>query len=334
MKKRPLCLALSATIALLQANLLQAGAAPASPAIWQQLSGASVQGQSGKHVAKKAPHAVHTVAAKKASAGAAYTASDVAASSMNGQILLFMGKGKDAGAQGLAAPAAALTIHTTLPELLADNEQAPVVALNTDAPAVPVSAADTGSSLANNKDLLAQLAPDQIIGQATDQPINATPIPPVVSGTVDLEEFKPTNSIDLKVSQSRTFKLRNKVIRTSISDPSIAEPVVVAENQLVLLGKAPGTATLVIWDDAGNSVAVDVHVDHDLNKLQAMLREVDPRIIVRPFSVGGTDRVILTGDVDHPESVVRAFAISNAFMDDRGMNITVAGNRILGVRIG
>jgi len=204
----------------------------------------------------------------------------------------------------------------------------------TDAMQPSVVPAST-SSLVNNQNLIAQLAPDQIVvAQNSPDATATTPIPPVVSGTVDLEEFKPSNAIDIKVSQSRTFKLRNKIIRTSISDPSIAEPVVVAENQMVLLGKAPGNATLVIWDDAGNSVAIDIRVNHDFGTLQSMLREVDPRIIVRPFSVGGSDRVILTGDVDHPESVIRAFAIANAFMDDRGMTIQVANNRILDKRPG
>jgi Flp pilus assembly secretin CpaC len=306
-------------------------------------------------VVKKAPHAVHNAVAKKApSTSASFTAHDVAASASNGQVLLFLGKGKDSGESASGTPAAALTIHTALPDnsptLVAMNQSQDADTSSGAASAAAagsdnIASANTGSADAApavataqavdpNRNLLAQLAPDQIVAQGSDQSVNSTPIPPVVSGTVDLEEFKPTNSIDLKVSQSRTFKLRNKVIRTSISDPSIAEPVVVAENQMVLLGKAPGTATLVIWDDAGNSLAVDVHVNHDFSQLQAMLREVDPRIIVRPFSVSGTDRVILTGDVDHPESIIRSFAIANAFMDDRGMNILVAGNRILGARLG
>lgn len=181
--------------------------------------------------------------------------------------------------------------------------------------------------------LLAQLAPDRLIAQG-DQRVPATPIPPVVTGTVDLEEFKSSNVIDLKVSQSRTFKLKNKIVRTSISDPSIAEPVVVAENQIVLLGKTPGGATLVLWDDAGNSLAVDLKVSRDFSQLQAALREIDPRIIVKAFSVAGGDRVLLLGDVDHPESVIRAFGSSNVFMDDRGMNIQVANNRLINARIG
>ncbi len=183
--------------------------------------------------------------------------------------------------------------------------------------------------------LLAQLAPDQVIAQSYPcSPTTANPIPPVVAGTVDLEEFKTSNTIDLKVSQSRTFRLRNKIVRTSISDPSIAEPVVVSENQIVLLGKAPGGATLVIWDDAGNSIAVDVNVSRDYCSLQSTLREIDPRIIVKPFSVGGSDRVILLGDVDHAESVIRAFSAANAFMDDRGMSILAANSRLLDKSVG
>jgi Flp pilus assembly secretin CpaC len=339
MKKPQLCLALSISIALVQANLLQANAETSSQAIWQKLAG--VKANTQKPVAKKAaPSVVHRAPAVAAS-GVAVSGAN------NGQVALFLGKDKDA----TKAPAAALTIHSSLPvtepsEAVASTSEEPKLiamseAVASDAsseaaaPSIPIpsltSISSKSTSKYSSKTLLAQLAPDQLIAQAD---ANATPIPPVVSGTVDLEEFKPSNTIDLKVSQSRTFKLRNKIIRTSISDPSIAEPVVVAENQMVLLGKAPGGATLVIWDDAGNSVAIDVRVSRDFGALQSIIREIDPRIIVRTFSVGGSDRIIMMGDVDHPESIIRAFAAANAFMDDRGMNIIVAGSRIMDKRIG
>jgi len=250
--------------------------------------------------------------------------------------MLFLSKNKES-ASG-SAPAAALTIHPALP-LNADRpvaaaapaEKPTLVAMNETA-----TASDATASTAGTKQLIAQLAPEQIVaqGDTTVVPTTASPIPPVVSGTVDLEEFKPSNALDLKVSQSRTFRMRNKIVRTSISDLAIAEPVVVAENQLVLLGKTPGGATLVIWDDAGNSIAVDVRVSRDYSQLQSTLREIDPRIIVRPFSVGGSDRVILMGDVDHPESVIRAFSASNSFMDDRGINILAANSRLIDKRVG
>lgn len=197
--------------------------------------------------------------------------------------------------------------------------------------------ANVQSALAAPEGAVGQFAPDQVIAQAAaDQSayVTAQPIPPVVTGTVEFEEFKTTSAIDLKVSQSRTFKFKNKVVRTSISDPGIAEPVVVSENQMVLLGKSPGTCTMLLWDDAGNSINVDLRVSRDYSQLQATLREIDPRIIVKAYSVSGSDRVLLTGDVDHPESIIRAFAAANVFMDDRGMNITVANSRIVTGRIG
>lgn len=330
MNKPQLCLSLAFSLALLQANLLHASASPASPAIWEKLAGVK-SNETHSKVSQKPVAKRIAVAHKPAAVAGTYNAAGVTGSAASGQVMLFFGKDKDA--TGVKAPAAALTIHSSMPE----NEPAPAVSSEPQPKlvamdnAIASDAAPIAASLGSTKQLLAQLAPDQIMSGAETA---TTPIPPVVSGTVDLEEFKPSNTIDLKVSQSRTFKLRNKIIRTSISDPAIAEPVVVAENQMVMLGKAPGGATLVIWDDAGNSVALDIKVSRDYSQLQAMLREIDPRIIVKPFSVGGADRVILMGDVDHAESVIRAFAVANAFMDDRGINITVANSRVLGVRLG
>lgn len=354
MNKPQLCLSLTLSLALLQANLLQASASPGSAAIWEKLAGASqTSSTSNKKAAKKKTAQVvkKSSALKRstlASAGT-YNAAGIANGGSNGQVALFFGKNKDANPAG-QEPGAALTIHSPMPEnqaapavAAASSEQPNLLAMGnsvvSDAAAVSaaapaIAAATPAAAPKESKNLLAQLAPDQVLADAGDVSTATTPIPPVVSGTVDLEEFKPSNTIELKVSQSRTFKLRNKIIRTSISDPAIAEPVVVAENQMVLLGKAPGGSTLVIWDDAGNSVAIDVKVARDYTGLQAMLREVDPRIIVKPFSVGGADRVVLMGDVDHPESIIRAFAVANAFMDDRNMNITVANSRILGTRPG
>ncbi len=352
MKTPQLCLSLTLSLALLQANLLQASASPGSAAIWEKLAGASQTSSksSQKPVKQKAAQVVRkSPAAKRSSLASAgtYNATGIANGGSTGQVALFFGKDKS-DSPANKAPGAALTIHSSMsehpaaPVAKASTEQPKLVALDpgvvSDAAgisAAPEAAAAVPETKQENRNLIAQLAPDQILlADAGDGGTATTPIPPVVSGTVDLEEFKPSNTIELKVSQSRTFKLRNKIIRTSISDPAIAEPVVVAENQMVLLGKAPGGSTLVIWDDAGNSVAIDVKVARDYSALQALLREVDPRIIVKPFSVGGADRVVLMGDVDHPESVIRAFAVANAFMDDRGMNITVANSRIMGQRPG
>jgi Flp pilus assembly secretin CpaC len=331
MNKLQLCLAMSSTLSIGQVNLLPVQAQSSSGAIWQKLSAANAIKPASS--AKRAP---------------VKTAQKAAPSTNAGHAMLFLSsKPKATNALG-AVPTAALSIHPAL-SLDTASATAPAVtpsAITNAAPQIsavaepvaiestdsaPVLAAKPGNS---SNQLLAQLAPDQVIAQADQTTMTASPIPPVVTGTVDLEEFKTTNVLDLKVSQSRTFKLKNKIVRTSISDPAVAEPVVVSENQIVLLGKTPGSATLVLWDDAGNSVAIDLRVTRDYAQLQSTLREIDPRIIVKAFSVGGADRVLLLGDVDHTESVVRAFSASNVFMDDRGMNVQVSNNRLVNGRIG
>ncbi len=370
MGRARLCLALSVPLALVPVGSMAAPAVPGVDSIWQQMSSAPVKpkrsggalvskaGVSGKSISRLVPAKSQFVVASDGTEGHA--------------LLLFSSKEKYSSVLSGTVPAAALTIHPSLVndvlqedagdsnrEALTLNEkgQIPDQSLNQKlvstvpalaAPAIgspmssigipdndgiPYNRKNAGEKAAMAKSLFAQLAPDQVIAQS-EQGIPVTPIPSVVTGTVDLEEFKPSNVIDLKVSQSRTFKLKNKIVRTSISDPTIAEPVVVAENQIVLLGKAPGGATLVLWDDAGNSVAIDLRVTRDFSQLQTALREIDPRIIVKAFSVNGTDRVLLLGDVDHPESVIRAFGSTNVFMDDRGMNIQVSNSRLINARVG
>ena len=191
---------------------------------------------------------------------------------------------------------------------------------------LPAFASSSSKAGAQSGMLLAQENPNAVV---------ALPIPPIVSGSLDLEEFKPSNIIDLKVSQSRTFRTKNKIIRTHISAPDIAEPIIITENQFVLLGKTPGVATMLLWDDAGNSIAVDLRVGRDYSQLQSTLREIDPRIIIKTYNAGPAgDRVVLLGDVDYPESVIWAFAAANAFMDDHGCTIQVANNRLITQRVG
>jgi Flp pilus assembly secretin CpaC len=333
MRKPQLCLALSASLMLVQSSLMPALAEDAG-SIWQKMAGNSSQPTTVKKSAKTVTKSTKTVAKVVTPVKSAAVSKPLVADGHS--MLLLSNKKNDDSITG-GAPAAALTIHPSI----ADDGVAPKAELaKAAAPGsdmLAMNAKDQNQSANSaSKQLLAQLAPDQMVAQSTVDTTNitASPIPPVVTGTVDLEEFKTTNVIDLKVAQSRTFRLKNKIVRTSISDPSIAEPVVVSENQLVLLGKTPGTATLVLWDDAGNSVAIDLRVTRDYGQLQSTLREIDPRIIVKAFSVGGSDRVLLLGDVDHPESVIKAFSAANVFMDDRGMNIQVANSRLINARVG
>lgn len=198
----------------------------------------------------------------------------------------------------------------------------------------------------------------------SSQPLTATPIPPVVTGTIDLEEIKVTNIVDLLVSRSRTFKLNNKVVRTSISDPGIAEPVVITGNEIILLGKSAGTVTLVIWDDAGNTAAVTINVSrHALVQTPDRFppkseSNVQPPVATGDNATGTNDvatnastkvqavrprgirmvpagnGVIMIGDVDSAEALIRGYCGATSSNGDRAMNVQAANNRLTNTRPG
>jgi Flp pilus assembly secretin CpaC len=97
---------------------------------------------------------------------------------------------------------------------------------------------------------------------------------PVGRGGITLEEYKTSLVIELGVSQSRLFQIKNRIVRTSISEPLIAEPVVVSENQLLLLGKRPGTATLMMWDDIGNVENIALRVRTNCSPSESPVRAI------------------------------------------------------------
>ncbi len=86
----------------------------------------------------------------------------------------------------------------------------------------------------------------------------AEPAPSPAEQKVLLQEYKPSQHLEVGVHQSRLFSTDPfLIIRTSTSDPAIAEPIVVAENQVVILGKKAGPANVIIWGmDASHREAV------------------------------------------------------------------------------
>jgi Flp pilus assembly secretin CpaC len=88
----------------------------------------------------------------------------------------------------------------------------------------------------------------------------AAKIPAVNAGTVNVEEYSISKSLDLDVSNAKMFKTKKHIVRTAISNPAIAELVEIAKDGVCLTGKHAGTATLFLWDDLGNVSGFELRV--------------------------------------------------------------------------
>jgi Flp pilus assembly secretin CpaC len=83
---------------------------------------------------------------------------------------------------------------------------------------------------------------------------------------IELEELPAPSLIRLSAAQSKTFELKNHVVRTSISNPKIADVDLLSENAVALRGKAAGNATVFIWGGEGNIEGIELQVEQGSNQ--------------------------------------------------------------------
>src|SRR6058998_2440243 len=117
----------------------------------------------------------------------------------------------------------------------------------------------------------------------------------------------PPASKTLTVGRGELVQFSDEVSRVSVSEPAIADAVVVSPHDVVLNGKAPGNTTIMIWH--GDNVSpYRVTVEPDLTEIQEQLRTSFPN---EQIDVSGTkDAILLSGVVSDTEIAKQAAAIA------------------------
>ena len=98
--------------------------------------------------------------------------------------------------------------------------------------------------------------------------------------------------------------------QVSISDPSIAEAVVVSPNEVLVNGKKMGSTSLVLWDASGRRELHSVEVTADAQALQRQFGLLFPNENLVVQASGNT--FILSGSVSDASVERRAVAIAEA----------------------
>src|ERR1051325_5275186 len=81
----------------------------------------------------------------------------------------------------------------------------------------------------------------------------------------------PSTPMTLTVGRGELLQFPDETSRVSVSDPNIADAVVVSTHDVVLNGKSPGSTTILIWH--GESVTpYQITVVPDLTEIQRQLR--------------------------------------------------------------
>jgi pilus assembly protein CpaC len=113
----------------------------------------------------------------------------------------------------------------------------------------------------------------------------------------------PFERIALTANRSRVLTVPFDVTRIAITNPAVADAVVVTPREVLIDGKSTGTTSLIVWGSA-TRVQFDVAVDPGVATLEQHFRTLFPG---EPITVSVSEEaVILAGEVSSNDVVLRA----------------------------
>jgi pilus assembly protein CpaC len=105
---------------------------------------------------------------------------------------------------------------------------------------------------------------------------------------------KEAISVNVLVGQSRVINFDRPVGRFSVSNPEIAEAVLVTPDQVLVNGKAFGQVNFIAWEQTGGHFLVfDVYVRANLSLIDSQIRALFPKEDVRLSQANGS--VVISG---------------------------------------
>src|SRR3954468_5868089 len=96
------------------------------------------------------------------------------------------------------------------------------------------------------------------------RPISIAALLAFAPSGISLAQPVATPTISVTVNKSMVFRLAERARRVSISQPEVADVVVVAPTQLLINGKAVGTTSLIVFDEKGEVTNYDLIVLPDV----------------------------------------------------------------------
>jgi len=110
------------------------------------------------------------------------------------------------------------------------------------------------------------------------------------------EQNKESVAVNVLVGQSRVINFDRPVGRFSVSNPEIAEAILVTPDQVLVNGKAFGQVNFIAWEQSGREFLVfDVYVRANLSLIDSQIRALFPKDDIRLSQANGS--VVVSGSV-------------------------------------
>src|SRR5262245_47903490 len=125
------------------------------------------------------------------------------------------------------------------------------------------------------------------------------------------KQNKESIPVNVLVGQSRVINFDKPVGRFSVSNPEIAEAVLVTPDQVLVNGKGFGQVNFIAWEQAGKEYLVfDVYVRANLSLMDSQMRVLFPNDDIRLSQANGS--VVMSGNVSDPKIAAQAQSVVEA----------------------
>jgi len=153
-------------------------------------------------------------------------------------------------------------------------------------------------------------APEQSPAEAA--PSQSVPQGPAATAQTPSEsESRGAAPLRVMVGKSLLINTTERLKRVSVTDPGVADAIVVTPTQILVHGRSAGEVSLLIWDELERSRSFDLRVDVDVSATAEEERRVfpDEQITVTP----SRSAIVLSGHVTTEEIAKRAEMIAAAY---------------------
>src|SRR5260370_6411828 len=119
-----------------------------------------------------------------------------------------------------------------------------------------------------------------------------------------------THDITLLEGGGELISFPQAVTKVAISEPKVADAVVISPREVMINAKGPGRATMVIWETGADPARYEINVTKDTAEWDAFAKAINDSAGA-PISVTGTaDTIVLSGKVKRAEYAKRLAGIA------------------------
>ncbi len=144
------------------------------------------------------------------------------------------------------------------------------------------------------------------------------PIAPLPQATTAPE----TQSLHIQVGRSVVISTQARLRRILVSNQNVLETATITPTQVAVTAKAPGSSSLVMWDETGHARILDVYADVDVTTFRDTLRQMFPGEPIQAEADEG--RIVLTGTVSNKAAADEAARMAANFSKEVINSLIVA----------